>query len=858
MDPFNSEENQYANKSTHQTLGVWEQGLTPKTLTLLDVGHQSARQPTVPIAASLPASSLGSPDTSSNPSSPSESWFSENASAAQSPSTAPHIAPTQKRIALHDSEQVAKMPDPMRLFYGTSPSHPRFNTSTKKFAQAAALPKYPELALPTRGTSTSCTADQVNQLFAMCNVYPEMIQGVLSSLSVVPGTPIRSLGETSATSSTAMDSGPYAGPPAINLASGHGGTVPEFGFDPLSGTGFVNKITLPNTVSLLFSGTSSAPSHQSRGGPQANTTPTNWLEIFGPPLIMPLSPYDVDPNCFPTGKKINDYCDFLLKARLQADLHLRANSKKRTTEMYLQLLGEAKRNEISCPLYQDQTIGTLGTLFNSNKSPQGVPQPAPIRITDPRKMYCAHNTKQGVKNTKGMWTSLEKNSPAEYHFWCNKAIQIDQEQLRQLLKGFVYMASTPSDPESKPQRRYVLPSEQQMLNRVALFQRVLQGSSNASDSAQTDATGLVQPLPVVYSDGCLLDGVPDLNFQGSDANEAIGLIPASPVVDLAGTLVNNMPDSNFQDSTGFVVSDAVPAMPLNQTSMDFLNWFQNPFGLPGNSAGLPTMNEIQPTQQPVTFPTDGISVPNWVDILFSMSSGYTGIGGASQVVNPTASEENVSTDETNSRSLSAIPMGLDAWTNPSLSAPTGYSPFTGIVQPTYPSLPQAPLTFFSPTRKLHMMQQALLAKACTPLKPGTPEFEKLFMEAVEYAKNNPIYEDKKIVYLHFYIFNPNAMKIPQKVKIRPAIARDIYFQCYGRRALTIDTWRKMKAADTKEYQEWMERAGNLSQEILEQIKRGYIYDDIGSKMPTVRSQPRYRMDDEDEQRPAKVARTSNM
>ncbi|EGT48559.1 hypothetical protein CAEBREN_04624 [Caenorhabditis brenneri] len=67
-----------------------------------------------------------------------------------------------------------------------------------------------------------------------------------------------------------------------------------------------------------------------------------------------------------------------------------------------------------------------------------------------------------------------------------------------------------------------------------------------------------------------------------------------------------------------------------------------------------------------------------------------------------------------------------------------------MVQATQPSLPQEPLTFFSPTRKLHMMQQALLSKSSTPLQPGTPEFEKLFTEALEYAKNNPNYEDRKI------------------------------------------------------------------------------------------------------------------
>ncbi|EGT37499.1 hypothetical protein CAEBREN_17680 [Caenorhabditis brenneri] len=442
MNPSNSNGNQNMYKSTHQTLGVWEQGHTPKTLTLLHTGHQYPQQPSVPIAESLPTSSVGSPDTSSNMSSPFGSLSSESLS-TQFPPTAPQTAlnataPIRKRTALHDSEQVAKIPDPMRLFYGTSSTHPRFSTTTKKFAQAAALSECPELALPTRGTSTSCTADQVNQLFAMCNVYPEMIQGVLNSLPVVPGTPIQSLDAegASVTSSTAMNSGLNARPPVTSLASGHGGIVPELGFDPLSGTGFVNKITLPNSLSITFSGNSSASSHQS-SGPQANSTPTNWSDVFGPPLIMPLSPYDLNANGFPTEKKTRDYCEFLLKARLQADLHRHANSKKQTTEMYLQLLGEAKRNEVSCSLYQDQTLGTLCTLFNSNKNPQGVPQPVPIRITDPRKMYCAHNTKQGIKNTKGMWTSLEKNSPAEYHFWCNKAIRIDQEQLKQLLKGYI-------------------------------------------------------------------------------------------------------------------------------------------------------------------------------------------------------------------------------------------------------------------------------------------------------------------------------------------------------------------------------------------------------------------------------------
>ncbi|EGT37466.1 hypothetical protein CAEBREN_15752 [Caenorhabditis brenneri] len=304
------------------------------------------------------------------------------------------------------------------------------------------------------------------------------------------------------------------------------------------------------------------------------------------------------------------------------------------------------------------------------------------------------------------------------------------------------MASTPSAPESKPQRRYVLPSEQQMLNRVALFQRILHGTSNVLGSVENGATGLVPALPVVDSTRSLLDGVPDSNFQDFAGTGATGLLPALPVADSADSLLNSVPDFNLQDSTEFVALDAVSTQPFNPTQLDFLNWFQNPFGLTGNATG--PLHGIKHSQQHLTYPTDGITGPNWIDILCSMSSGYTGVGGTSHVVDLAASGENSSADGTNSRSLGSFPLDFNAWTNPTISASTGFAASTRMAQTTQPSLPQEPLTFFSPTRKLHMMQQALLAKASNPLKPGTPEFEKLFMEAVEYAKNNPIYEDKKI------------------------------------------------------------------------------------------------------------------
>ncbi|CAL2048067.1 unnamed protein product [Caenorhabditis brenneri] len=153
-----------------------------------------------------------------------------------------------------------------------------------------------------------------------------------------------------------------------------------------------------------------------------------------------------------------------------------------------------------------------------------------------------------------------------------------------------------------------------------------------------------------------------------------------------------------------------------------------------------------------------------------------------------------------------------------------------------------------------MMQQALLSKSSTPLQPGTSEFEKLFTEALEHAKNNPNYEDRKIVYLHFYIFNPNVMKIPQKSQESSSYCQRYVLPML--RKTSFHYWQLAKnAANTKEFQEWMERAGELSAEILEQIKRGYIYDD--TKMISVKSQPRYRMDDENGQGPAKVARASD-